>query len=112
MGARYELLGFTIMPNHVHVTFKIGEPGLLHKRRGYDVTDILGSIKKYTAREANIELKRHGEFWQHESYDHLIRDGAELERILWYTVMNPVKAGLVGIWEEWPGTYCKPGLLK
>ena len=111
-GNLYDLLGFTIMPNHVHLVFGVGEPRPGSTGAGFVVTDILGSIKKYSARAAHIELRRDGDFWQHESYDHLIRNGEELERILWYMILNSVSAGLVGSWEEWPGTYCKPGLLE
>ena len=34
-------------------------------------------------------------FWQEESYDHLVRNGRELERIRNYIEENPVRAGLV-----------------
>lgn len=47
-----------------------------------------------TACKANRLLQRKGPFWQHESYDHLVRGARGLERINAYTVMNPVKAGL------------------
>ena len=42
-----------------------------------------------------------GTFWQHESYDHWIRDVGELERITLYVEANPVKAGLVSDPSEW-----------
>ena len=45
-----------------------------------------------------------GSFWQAESYDHVVRNG-ELERIISYVLENPVKAGLVEDWEQWPYTY-------
>ncbi len=50
----------------------------------------------------NRILRRRGSFWQHESYDHVVRDEREYERILAYIVNNPVKAGLVEDWREWP----------
>ena len=34
-------------------------------------------------------------FWQEESYDHLVRDEREFERIRFYVEHNPVRAGLV-----------------
>jgi hypothetical protein len=34
-------------------------------------------------------------FWQEESYDRLVRDSAEWERIKFYIEQNPVRAGLV-----------------
>ena len=37
---------------------------------------------------------RTGAFWQHESYDHWVRDDDELERVVAYINANPVKAGL------------------
>lgn len=60
-------------------------------------------LKGNTAREANRVLGRTGEpFWQKESYDHWVRDPAELERIRRYVEHNPVKAGLVREEGEFP----------
>ena len=36
-----------------------------------------------------------------------VRDFVEFERIINYIIYNPVKAGLVQNWQEWPGTYCR-----
>lgn len=117
-GRAYELLAYCIMPNHVHVVFSIGSASSIrlpeHPLKGqtpYVVTNILTSIKKYTAVRANKVLKRSGQFWQDESFDHIIRDGAELEKTIWYVVFNPVKAGLVNDWPEWRWSYLKPGLI-
>ena len=46
-------------------------------------------------------MHRSGVFWQDESYDHIVRDQAELERTIKYVLNNPVKAGLVDDWEKW-----------
>ncbi len=101
---RYDLYAFTIMSNHVHFVFRHLEQ--------YDVnlpvTSIMKNIKSYTAKEANKLLVRKGSFWQYESYDRVIRDEAELENTLKYTLYNPVKAGLINEWKQWPYTYCKP----
>jgi len=96
-GDIYELYGFCIMPNHVHLIFRhIGQ----EKNGGNTVPEILHSLKLYTARKANKILGRTGQFWQHESYDHIIRDNDELHDILVYTLYNPVEAGLVERWED------------
>ena len=34
-----------------------------------------------------------------------------MTRIVQYVLDNPVKAGLVDSWNQWPWTYCKPDLL-
>jgi putative DNA methylase len=65
------------------------------------LTGIMHSLKSYTAHEANKRLGRSGQFWQHESYDHWVRDEEELERIVDYINQNPVKAGLVSRAHEW-----------
>jgi putative transposase len=107
-GKEYDLIASTIMPNHVHLVF---EPVGRRVSSTYRVTDILENLKWYTALHCNRELGRTGPFWQHESYDHVIRDGDELEATIWYLLMNPVQARLTGQWEDWPWTYVKPGLL-
>src|SRR5450759_971094 len=45
--------------------------------------------------EANRILRRTGQFWQHESYDHWARDLRQSERIIAYIEENPVSAGVV-----------------
>jgi putative transposase len=80
----YRLRAFVIMANHVHVLLL---PRIAPSR-------LLQSLKGRSAREANQILGRTGEkFWQAESYDHWVRDTAELERIAAYIENNPVKAG-------------------
>jgi hypothetical protein len=55
-------------------------------------------------------LGQEGAFWEHESYDHYVRDEAELERIIKYVLYNPVKAGLAADWVAWPWTFSKQDL--
>jgi putative transposase len=108
-GKKYDLIAYTIMPNHVHMVFYVGRDSVSPRRLGespYIVTDILHSIKKYTALQANRILRRSGQFWQHESYDHIVRNRSELTRIVTYILNNPVNAGLVEHPEEWKWSYC------
>ena len=86
------------MPNHVHLVFHL-------KENSRSVDKIMHSIKRYSARESNKILQREGSFWQSESYDHIVRDEDELERIIKYVLMNPVKAKLVEKWEDWEYSY-------
>ncbi len=85
-GERYELVAWCIMPNHVHA--------ILRTRSGHALSDILHIWKSFTANAANKLLGRSGDFWQAESYDHLIRDRADLEAQRAYVVRNPAAAGL------------------
>lgn len=85
-GERYDLAAWCVMPNHVHVVVK--------PRPGHELPDIVHSWKSFTAHEANKALKRKGQFWEEEYYDHLIRDEADYVRCAEYVLANPEKAGL------------------
>ncbi|MCB9009619.1 MAG: transposase, partial [Ardenticatenaceae bacterium] len=94
--------------NHTHLVFQPleKEPGVY-----YALSSILHSLKRYTAVSANKILGRQGQFWQHESYDHIVRDEAELQRIRQYVLNNPVKAGLVDSPDGWPWAYSRWSIL-
>ena len=113
-GRHYELITYTIMPNHVHAVLglwtQLGSSSVLSGRpEGYrQLYQVLKSIKNFSARQCNEFLNRQGAFWQKESYDHLVRNSNELTRIITYVLSNPVKAGLVADWKDWPFTYLRP----
>jgi putative transposase len=97
-GKQYTLEAYSIMPNHVHL---VCSP-LMQKDRIIPLSKIMHSLKGYTARKANQMLGRQGEFWQHESYDHVVRDHDEFQRIVHYVLENPIRAGLPARW-----VYCR-----
>ena len=112
-GKYFQLMAYCIMPNHVHLLIEsIIANHLRHrgKTAKYPVTDALRLLKGRTARACNLKLKRSGQFWHHESYDHYVRDEHELERIIKYILYNPVKAELVEDWQKWQFTYINPEL--
>jgi putative transposase len=115
-GKVYRLDAYCIMSNHVHIVIKpfLDEKDLSVRpnsaRLRYESIEpplgvIMHSLKSYTANEANKLLKRSGAFWETESYDHLIRDEKEYHRVVAYVLNNPVKAGLVKNWQEWPWSW-------
>jgi REP element-mobilizing transposase RayT len=108
----YDLFAFCIMSNHVHTVFQPLERNSEGKSDWQSdlqkpLNKIMQSLKRHTARKSNIVLGREGAFWQDESYDHVVRDEGELERIIRYVLENPVKAGLVSKWNDYPWTFCK-----
>jgi putative transposase len=111
-GMVYDLVCYTIMPNHVHMVCTLegsSQSGWRTGRgsRSTPVTSMLHSLKRYTARECNKVLKREGVFWQQESYDRVIRNLQELDRTINYVLNNPVTAGLVNDRKDWKYSYCK-----
>jgi len=108
------------MPNHLHVVFtpilnqfdEFLTPNNKSSSRTIPaVTKIMQDLKKYTAREANKILQREGDFWQHESYDHVVRNVDELNKIVKYVLNNPVKAGLCKTSDDWVWSYYNPKYL-
>jgi putative transposase len=77
---------YVVMPNHVHV--------LLRPINGFELEDILHSVKSYTANKINRILGTAGKFWMRESYDHIVRDSEQLEAYQGYISSNPGKAQL------------------
>jgi REP element-mobilizing transposase RayT len=110
-GKRYNLAAWCVMPNHVHAVVQpfagmATTEGMPVPRS--ELPDILHSWKSFTAKEANKLLRRSGEFWQAEYYDHLIRDAADFRHSVRYVLENPIKAGLknwkwVGVGKLWHG---------
>ncbi len=99
-GKQYRLDAFSIMPNHVHIVF---QPSM-REELPESLSSIMHSLKRNTAKRANEVLGRSGTFWEHETY---IRNQGEWKRIVRYVLNNPVKAGLVRTWQEWPWNYVR-----
>lgn len=112
----YDLYAYCIMSNHVHLVFRLLEATKIQSDNfplsDYPITNLMKNLKSYTAVQSNKILNRKGQFWHRESYDRVIRDAKELENTINYTLNNPVKAGLVEKWEDWPYSYCKPEFLE
>lgn len=132
---RYHLRAYVVMPNHVHVLFEpiidcaadeqvtsqpstsplpddeLPDIGELPDEAS-PLSSIMHSLKSYSAHQANQILGRSGSFWQHESYDHWVRDDEELERIVDYIGANPVRAGLAQRPHDWYWCSVHDRLLK
>ena len=104
-GSKYDLYAYCIMPNHVHMVIKM--ISLNKDRQIPALTSVLKSLKSFTALKANRILNRTGQFWQHESFDRVIRNAEELESTIKYVLNNPAKANLIDKWQDWPYSYCK-----
>jgi REP element-mobilizing transposase RayT len=85
------------MPDHLH---------LLVAPKDGNLIDIIVSWKKFTGNVMrNTGLK--GPFWQRGFYDHALRSEEDLVATAEYMVMNPVRSGLVDVWEEYPFSWYK-----
>ncbi|MFP4204377.1 MAG: transposase [Opitutales bacterium] len=73
------------MPNHIHI--------LIKPFAGQRLVDILHSWKSFTANAINKRMGRTGQLWQHESYDHIVRNESAMNAIRSYIRENPKVAG-------------------
>jgi REP element-mobilizing transposase RayT len=92
-NGRYELRAWVLMPNHVHVLFKVG---------AIPMSEIVRDWKKHTGRLANKVLGKQGAFWAEDYFDVFMRDGEHERRTVRYIENNPTKAKLVRDPKEWP----------
>jgi len=103
-GNRYHLYAVCVMPDHVHMLI---EPSISEREPGSDapvfhtLTDILHSLKSFTAHEMVKAGWPDGRVWDKESFDRLIRSEADLREKFEYILGNPQEAGLVGPQEDY-----------
>ena len=114
-GTYYNLCAYCIMPNHVHMLIDFSTQMITEDQFMMDeipesytpLYEVMRLIKGNTSYYINKVLGRKGSLWQKESYDHYVRNHKEYNNILAYILDNPVKAGLITNWEDWPFTYIK-----
>jgi REP-associated tyrosine transposase len=103
---RYELDAAVVMPDHAHLILTPAIDEL--RRRVVPLFEIMRAIKGASARNVNQKLERHGAIWQEESFDHVLRSAENTTAKLLYVLENPVRQGLVRIWQEYPWTWYRP----
>src|SRR5581483_5460485 len=99
---RYQLFAACVMPNHVHMLI---EPALKVSdadERFYSLSEILHTIKSFTAHEIAKIDKRKGPVWETESFDRLIRSESDLQEKFEYITRNPRDAGAADAGHDYP----------
>ncbi len=89
----YKLLDWCVMPNHVHVMFRILNETPVHQ--------VLNGWKGASSRKINQLLGSSGKLWQRESYDRFVRDEDHYYACRRYIRENPIKAKLCEKPEDW-----------
>jgi len=105
-GTKFDLRVAIVMPDHVHMIFT----PLINRRAMeiYSLAEIMDAIKGASAHRVNKMLGRKGRVWQAESFDHVVRSSENLDAKIAYLIENPVRAGLVDEWAEYPWLWRKP----
>ena len=83
-----------IMPDHVHLVVRFPPQ-----------TEFVRAVrqwKHWTARQLGVE-------WQRDFFDHRLRSEESLDEKVRYLLNNPVRAGLVEDFQEWPHLWMAEG---
>ena len=84
---------YCVMPDHVHLVIEASST--------CSVSAFVSRFKNDNQRRSRALGALHT-FWQRGFWDNVIRGPAHLEREVLYVLANPVRAGIVSEWHEYP----------
>ncbi|HLD20472.1 MAG TPA: transposase [Patescibacteria group bacterium] len=84
---------YLFMPDHVHLLVEGQSDESDLWKCIVDFKQSTGYWLSSTGRE---------ERWQHDFYDHLLRRDVDVEKQVRYILENPVRAGIVQDWKQYP----------
>ena len=93
-GRKFNLHAAVVMPDHVHLIYS---PLRREDGGNYSLPEIVKAIKGPAARRINVMLKRTGQVWQEEFFDHVLRSNESVVDKMDYVCQNPARAGLARI---------------
>jgi putative transposase len=87
---RWQVIAAVLMPDHLHA---IATP----LERDAPVGEFVALLKRRMRKDLNAKWG-----WQSGSFDHLLRSDESAQQKWDYMRENPVRAGLIKRWEDWP----------
>lgn len=87
---KWSIIAALLMPDHVHL---LTAP----KTRDESVGNLSGALKRWIRQDVDAGWK-----WQNGSFDRLLRSNESIYEKWLYIRENPVRAGLVKHWKDWP----------
>jgi alanyl-tRNA synthetase/REP element-mobilizing transposase RayT len=95
--SRYRLVAACVMPDHVHMIIQPGikETDAQGQPVFWQMSEILHSIKSFSAKEVNKLDKTSSVLWQDERFDRFVRSDADLQEKFRYVCGNPWAARIV-----------------
>jgi REP element-mobilizing transposase RayT len=104
-GSKFDLRVAVVMPDHVHMIFTPLVNRLAMEI--YSLAEIMDAVKGASAHKVNKLMGRKGRVWQQESFDHVLRSSENFDAKIVYLLENPVRAGLVELWADYPWLWQK-----
>ena len=93
-----------VLADHVHI---LAKPLFREGGGFFDLSEIIHSVKSYSALKISQHRGTKGTIWQDERYDRIVRDEPEFLEKWQYIRNNPVKVELCQTPEEYPWLYEK-----
>ena len=109
-GKKMKCYAACVMPDHVHMLVQPLQIQETDKEGVHSLSELLHSIKSFSAHQVNKAMKRSGPVWMDESFDRMIRSEADLHKTWNYIWNNPRRVGLVGPMEEYPFIWTPSGI--
>ena len=87
---------FVFMPDHVHFfcAASAGQPST--------ISQFVGQFKQWTSKRISSACQVPQPIWQRQFFDHVLRSSESYESKWAYVRDNPVRAGFVAHWQDWP----------
>ena len=92
----FRLFAYCLMPDHLHLVVSPAE-----SRK--PISEYLKRLKGFTTHEYHRMVGTYG-LLQASAHDRVKRPGESIETLVRYIADNPVRAGLVRAWTDWPYT--------
>ena len=89
----FSVWAFCFMPDHCHLLVRSEDAHA-------ELPQAVRAFKGVSATAAR-RFAVHG-LWQRDYYEHVVRTNEGIGAIVAYVLQNPVRAGLVKDWREWP----------
>jgi putative transposase len=101
---RYELFAACVMPDHAHVLFQPWPKN--NDEKGnilfWQLSDLMHSIKSFSAHRINELESKGGSVWQKEQFDRYVRSDCDLQEEFHYILRNPWDSGVAKQNQEYP----------
>ncbi len=101
-GNKWLVYAAVVLTDHVHI---LAKPLSREGDGFFDLSEIIHSVKSFSALKISQHRGDKGTIWQDERYDRIVRDEAEFLEKWQYILNNPVKVGLSETPEDCPWLY-------
>jgi RecG-like helicase/REP element-mobilizing transposase RayT len=101
---RYEMFAACVMPDHLHLLIQPWPKTVHDSGKGtfWELSELLHSIKSFSAHSINEIEKRSGPVWQKERFDRYVRSDRDLQEKFHYILSNPWDSGVAKQNEHYP----------